>query len=727
MYGFKITICSYLSLHLTVVTLAENTPTGNDCFLNTTTLTCSRVPTDIPDKIREVFLRDINIENDVLDFSGRGWENITLLNIQSVKGVSFKDRERQPVFKELSKLRRLEFHGKNLNHLDEETLLGLPDLETLDLSYCNRLKFSEVKKLFTLNSSLVNLTSLLVGFLDNTPVTLDEYFITNLGKRPVETLGLQGLSLFKVAFQSMHGLCNSVKLLNLSGSIYFPDLDLEGKGLISCPSLRTLDMSRTPTRRWALKYQKPFKERKVDIGLEYYPSLATIYADDLFFDVPGFTVRENGVIYRFKDSRNLANLKHLYIRHNKIQWFNVTCDNCDKFGLELIDVSSNGLEYISPNFLRNVTTLEEINFSDNKLQVMQYFSDFEVIFKTFIKLRKINLSDNEFSFLPKHIFASNGNLESIDLARNKLETLFVSLKHIHKLKHLSLRQNRIKTLNEQDMSHFSILFSDGKFEIDLSGMTFTCDCETSHFVRWLYSNFIQGRLKVINMACVLESSVITIDYSALEKTQYLCERTSVIIVSSCLSLCYVTVIIVTVIFARRFIERKRIEEKRKDFLAKFKADRENNRYLIFIIFCQKEEALVHEVVMPVLSDCLNKLLNTEEKLIGVGYNEYRLGLPLIVETERCIRQSSAVVILHSQASGKCVRSKREVKIAYEKDKPMAIINKGFVDANLATPILEAVIAKSPNVSIRKQGNKFLFASNPMEFCEALLDDIVGDI
>ena len=227
------------------------------------------------------------------------------------------------------------------------------------------------------------------------------------------------------------------------------------------------------------------------------------------------------------------------------------------------------------------------------------------------------------------------------------------------------------------MLYFNTLYENKniKFEIDLSRNTFVCECETSGFLSWMYSHFIPKKLIATEMKCVLDSRVVTINYRALEKTQYLCERTSIIIVSPGLSLCYFTVIIVTVIFTRRFIERKRIEKKRKNFLAKFKADRTNNRYLIFIIFCQKEEALVYEVVMPVLSDCLNKLLNTEEKLIGVGYNEYRLGLPLIVETERCIRQSSAVVILHSRASSKCVRNKREVKIAYEKDKPMAIINK----------------------------------------------------
>lgn len=474
---------------------------------------------------------------------------------------------------------------------------------------------------------------------------------------------------------------------------------------------------------------KDLKVKNVALDLKAWPALNAIYGNDLFYDIPDFAIRiETGLIYNFSECRNLRNLKEIYFRNNKVHFFNASCESCNKIHLELVDVSSNGLEYISHRLIGRVTTLQDINLSDNKLNFMQQFADFEMLFTSLVKLRKINLSGNQLMFLPRNIFESNANLERIDLANNKLTTLDVSLKHLHKLKYVGLAHNNIKTLSREVMLYFNTIYENEniKFEIDLSRNTFVCECETSGFVNWMYSHFILKKLIATEMKCVLESRVVTIDYRALEKTQYLCERSSIIIVSSGLSLCYVTVIIVTVIFARRFIERKRIEEKRKDFLAKFKADRENNRYLIFIIFCQKEEALVHEVVMPVLSDCLNKLLNTEAKLIGVGYNEFRLGLPLIVETERCIRQSSAVVILHSRASGKCVRSKREVKIAYEKDKPMAIINKGFVDADLVTPILEAVIAKSPSVSIINQGNEFRFASSPIKFCEALLDDIVAE-
>ena len=214
---------------------SEKILTDGTCFVQGTTLTCNRVPEHIPNAVRQVILKNIDIAEDALIFDGGGWEHITTLIIESDKGGHFGHGKNQSVFEALLNLRHLAIHGKKLEYVDKETLLGLRNLESLDLSYSNRLEANHAKKLFVNNSSLINLKVLSLGFLDRTPVTLDQEFLRNLGERPIESLGLQGLSIIKVALQSMQGLCNSLKTLNLSGSVYFPNTDIDGKGILTLP------------------------------------------------------------------------------------------------------------------------------------------------------------------------------------------------------------------------------------------------------------------------------------------------------------------------------------------------------------------------------------------------------------------------------------------------------------------------------------------------------------
>ena len=242
-------------------------------------------------------------------------------------------------------MKHLAVHGHKLTHLDKETLLSLPNLESLDSSYSSNLEFNHVKKLFVINSSLLNLKVLSLGFLDNTPVTFDQEFLRNMGERPIEALSLQGLSISRFAFQIMQGLCNSLKTLNLSGSIYLPNTDIDGKGFPLCLKLTTVDVSGTPTRLWAFSLNT-YKDRTVKnaaFDLKALPALNATYWDNLFYDIPGFAIRiETGPIYNFSECGNLRNLKEIYFRNNTLQFFNVSCEYRNKFHLELIDLSSNG-------------------------------------------------------------------------------------------------------------------------------------------------------------------------------------------------------------------------------------------------------------------------------------------------------------------------------------------------------------------------------------------------
>ena len=691
--------------------------TVDGCFGTETRITCDRVPRQLPSTVREIFLRNLNIQTTTLMFDSHVWKNITLLDIKSVYGKHFK-AEHDHLFSALTNLKHLGIHCSQLSYLPKEAFLGLTNLESLDLSYSRWLSLNQVKNVFVLNSSMPNLKILKLGFIDSSPVQINKKFPHNLGKRPIETLGLQGLTLILASNISLLHLSNSLVNLNLSNGIY-SSKDKASYANISFSRLKTLDISYNP--RWFLKPNIVRKVREIEIDLIQFPSLTHVYADNL--SKHGFAIIETGCYYECSGCRNLGSLKSISLRHNKLQWFNVTCDDCDKFKLESIDLSGNGLEYINPGFLRTITTMESIDFSDNKLYVMEHFIDFKNLFVTFIRLRIIKMSTNHLAYIPRTIFKNNIDLEDIDLSNNLLTSIDMSLKHLYKLKNFDISNNKIHILRQQDFVYFSTLLDQRKtnFSLHLSRNAFNCDCQSSQFIKWVYVYLLPRVPQNPPLRCVLGGKSVPIDNQSLLSSQHLCERNSIIFVSVTLSIVLLGVIITLCVLLKRFLKQTRQQHKREKYIASFSANRRYIEFVVFLVFCSKEEELIRKHIYPALAKNFQKLLGLEDKVIFDGFNEYRLGLTIVSETERCIRQSSVVVFVCSNASCECLRCRREINIACDKDKPIATIMLEEVPDDLPTPLLVAVLKKSLKAYLVFEDNNYALKPAALKFCKLLLD------
>ena len=691
--------------------------TEDGCFGTETRITCDRVPRQFPSSVREIFLRNIDIEKDTLIFDSHVWKNITLLDIKSLDGKHFKDKHS---FKALFNLKSLGIHCIRMTKLHKEAFLGLTNLESLDLSNSKVLNLNEVKKVFVLNSSIPNLKILKLSKIDSSSVVIDKVFSYNLGKRPIETLGLQGLTLSLESKASLLHLSNSLVNLNLSNVIYSPNKDKES---FSFSRLTTLDISNT--QRWFLHYCKGREADEIEIDLKEFPSLTHLYADKVSHEIPGIAKKETGCYYKCSNCRNLGNLKYLSLRHNKLQWFNVTCDDCHKFKLESIDLSENELEYINPRFLRNITTLESINFNDNKLFVMEHFTDFQNLFITFTQLRTLKMSVNRLAYMPWNIFKNNMKLEDIILSNNLLASIDLSLTHLNKLKTFDISNNRIHVLGQQYFVYFSTLLdtSGSTFALHISGNTFTCDCESFQFIKWVYVNLLPQVPQNAPIRCVLDDRAVPIDNQALLASQHSCGRNSIILVSVLLSFMLLGVIVALGVLLKRFLQRKHQEQIREEYIAAFLNDRIFTKYVVFLVFCSKEEELIQSHVYPVLTECFQNLLGVgdELKVICDGFNEYRVGLTIVSETERCIRQSAVVLFVCSNASCECLRCRREINIACDKDKPIATIILEEVADDLPTPLLVAVLKKSLKAYLVFEDNNYALKPAALKFCKTILD------
>lgn len=105
---------------------------------------------------------------------------------------------------------------------------------------------------------------------------------------------------------------------------------------------------------------------------------------------------------------------------------------------KIIDLSSQNIEKI-PNYIFDITELEELNLSNNKINTIP-----NSIGKL-KNLKKLNLYNNKIRSLPKQFFSLE-NLTSIDLGNNNILNLSNDISRLSKLRELLIENNKIKKL-----------------------------------------------------------------------------------------------------------------------------------------------------------------------------------------------------------------------------------------------------------------------------------------
>ena len=230
---------------------------GNDCVVTDQNLTRYNIPTKIPSHVREVFLKDIDIENYAMDFDSKTWGNITRLDIQSTVGSFFR-KQHKPIFKDIHNLEYIGIHSHKLHDIDFELFTDLPKVKTLDLLNCLMLNISDVANAFMLDTSLENVENVILSNINtahrHSSTSLSKPFFELLKSRQIKTLNFNGMRFSDIDYNSMHLLCDSLEVLNESNIVYVPDGVSYIRNLSPCPSLRIVDISQTDGRYLTLRY-----------------------------------------------------------------------------------------------------------------------------------------------------------------------------------------------------------------------------------------------------------------------------------------------------------------------------------------------------------------------------------------------------------------------------------------------------------------------------------------
>ena len=692
-----------------------------DCIKEDDSITCSEIPQRLHNGCRRVYIKGIDIRHNRIDFPLEYWKNVTLLDIETDKGDRFFNPSK-PLFRNLSSLQTLGIHGKYLTVVDKEIFEGLLALKTLDLSNCYHLDMYELGKVFLLNGSVPNSENLyLTNVMGNTasPIYLSTSIIDNIAKRPIRSLNVSGMSFSKIETQQ---LSRSLEVFNASNTFGVIDTIFDN----FYTNLKTIDISGIQLRRVGIDFLKNINYSTIlnfDIG-KCCPSLESIYCNQITLGVPNFEFRINSATFTCIDP-NIRNLSNVFLRENNFKWINVSCINCSGLAIKLLDMSGNGLEYISPSFLTTFSP-EVIDFHANSLYIMETFPDFEQLFKLLTRLRKVNLSNNMITCLPKYLFINNKNLEILDLSTNRLKTLTLSLKHLNKLKHLNLKHNSLTIINQINFKAISLYiqrrFSDApdSFHVDLRNNTFACNCEGSQLITWLYPYFIPKMSPKQNLDCIVDNQWQPINDKTVLKSHQDCYRTKNIITAVVLSLCLLSVIAITGLLFLAYLKRRERLRKRDQFIATLQND-VNHKHIIFCLFCTKDLEFMEKHVSPVFTDTFMNITGMDANLFCDSLSGYKIGFPLINEADRCIKQSRVIAFLVSRASCECKRCLCELRLALHENKPIVVILKEKMEEDKMPPTVRLLVRTTNRAKFVRRKQNLYLSPSPKKFCNTILD------
>ena len=475
------------------------------------------VPDPVPETTKEVVVSDLHPKEYYTGrFCNLTWQNVAILSIKTSMLYPFNLRD--GVFNCLEQLRTFKLHAEALFHVSSRSFTGLTNILTMDLSGCRRLYWSDLYKVFSLHSNFPNLTHLNLSRPHYLPFHFNRDWETVLGLRPITFIEISQ-TIVSLSLSSNNTLCDTLSTLVMQDSF------ISQSGTVRCSSVRTLDLSGNPFTTDFLK-RYTCVNKSIHFVLDLLENTARVlYWNRIATVTEGLTMN-NCSFFMFMNT----SIRELHFAHNHLPNFDVNLINPH---LEYIDLSYNKIENISSNAFLYLTSLLRLNLSNNNLYKAHSFEDrFLVLYKNVGHLKILDLSYNKLSYLPHDTFISNGNLEQLNMAGNRLQQIDFSIAHLSNLKILDLQSNAIKYLNKYSRHSLDQLYhiqqtmntTNRTFQVLLENNPFSCECSSLGFLRWFVASPIFS-ITSEYYQCHLQGQVIPITALAVDASQEDCERT----------------------------------------------------------------------------------------------------------------------------------------------------------------------------------------------------------
>lgn len=203
--------------------------------------------------------------------------------------------------------------------------------------------------------------------------------------------------------------------------------------------------------------------------------------------------------------------------------------------LQFLNLSHNRFTLFSPLSLIDMGNLTTLLLQHNEIGASLYSDKKGLTFSRQRKLEVLDLSNNIIKDLPYQLFVNQINLKNLSMADNSIKNVSFSLNTMTNLQHLNVSGNQIEYISNANTAALDRIAATHQIDLDLSGNTLACRCDSQHFMKWLALTEV-NIVDKDNLYCLYKNNTI-LSISRLDEIQiqlkYDC--TLAIVLTSCVT------------------------------------------------------------------------------------------------------------------------------------------------------------------------------------------------
>lgn len=722
--------CGVYFLFLFIFYVSRDSCEGTCITLPNKLLRCVNViPNTIKNGIQNVsleFTESVNLFKS--SFEGDGWGNITSLQIINqfqTKAITFTPF----CFTGLARLQQLHIHTRMV-YFQTKSCSGLSRLVQLDLT--NSTDFSKNDLTLCLASEMLPCLEVLIlagVAVNHQGLIIDSSFSKMISERPISVLDLSYSSASFLNITDLLRSCSHLKKISFHGMFVGNAVGIDrDNNLQPCRNLTFIDISEVSShgkRICEFSYVHTLSDIVFNLdAYRVFSSLKTGLINELCkgMETEPEHIFQNITNVRFM-STDHSNLKEIALENNKLAYVDIEFI-CKKPTLESVSLSGNAMRYLSPKTLGCLYTLKHLDLSQNKLERMRVnnISFFNILLKPLYNLRHLNLSSNRLQSLPDDILSNNTFLTVLDLSVNQMSQIHFKLFHLKLLLQLNLSKNRIFTLDGTSLTELSTLFQHSKVLVNLVNNKLLCgSCDNKKFIGVLLDN-IKHLADFQRLQCTKNSGeTTTIDNTTFENLTHLCNRKRDIILGTSLGIVFVTSVSWLTVCVFRCVGKWKRNATIKRLIQYFVDRKPGYEFAVFLSFSSEDNKVVREELAPHLQAGLEKTTGVKRELLCDGDRHFRPGFSINDEIWRCLKMSTGVIIIVTNAFCRSDYCNDEFLQACRLKKPIVIMVEENTQKDIMPPALREHFERITTIIWSRNKDELVLKTSWENVCLSLIE------
>ncbi|KAL3842876.1 hypothetical protein ACJMK2_020851 [Sinanodonta woodiana] len=716
----------FLLVFILVPIVTANSDRSMSCECNadheTVTLRCRRTnPDTLPLNTRVLNITGLEYEHLTQPhFNHARWASVTKLYLRGGSVNSVFDN----TFWNVRNLTHLQISFPDVYYISFDAFSRLTKLRSLDLSRNYYISFYEGANSLNVTEFTNNLDELNLQLLVSswTQRQLNETFCIPLKRSSIKRMELShsnvrnidptALSLLKTSLEELH-------MVNVDLSfVFYSDMFC---GKFDCIQQESSDTSFSP-----MKSVESFES--ISNAVSYYNCLFPLFqANNLRMNnimLETIITKENVTYKSLNCNRDVKG--RFELKNNRIRVLDIKFDPNMPMYRE-VDLSNNGLEYLSLNATSHFTILNWISLTQNNLGAMENYTEFVDLFAHNLDLTSIDLSFNNLKRLPIDFFVNNRKLNTIIISNNLLSSQLFRIEHLNKLEYFDISNNNILFLDSNLLRTFESMKFEmvsnhshlRQFSINLAGNIFKCECDTKSFIQWILTTQVT-LVHRESYICEMKKNVIKINDNSPKDIEQICDRSKIILMTSLITLFSAGILVIIGIILigsyRRCLNLRHI----KFLIEKYRKEDPPNKHLVFLSFCSSDRDFVYRYIIDELKDTLSARLDaSKDDIVCIGDIHFEPGRYILDEIIRCTQNSCVVLLVVSEAFCKSHYCDFEALCAELEKKPIILMFLEDVDPKCMSKIMYKHFQRYTRVKWTRNGDEFELVPSWAKVCDSI--------